>query len=61
MPGLDASTERDLDAEFAVRLIGSDGGVRLSSDGVIPAARLAATIDAMSMRRQEMKGTRKRP
>ncbi len=49
------------EGRFAVRLVGKDGEVKLSSDRVVPAARLAATIDAMPMRRQEMQAAAKRP
>lgn len=40
--------------QFAVLLIGKDGGVKLRSDTPIAAARLTATIDTMPMRRDEM-------
>ena len=43
---------------FAVRLIGKDGGVKLRSDKVLAADRLAATIDAMPMRQQELRTPR---
>ncbi len=39
---------------FRVLLIGKDGGVKLDDSAVLSAARLAATIDAMPMRREEM-------
>ena len=40
---------------FAVLLIGKDGGEKLRSARPIPAERLFGTIDAMPMRRDEMK------
>ena len=39
---------------FSVLLIGKDGGVKLRSRSVVPAARLFALVDAMPMRRAEM-------
>ncbi len=39
---------------FAVRLIGKDGGTKLSSDEPVPVAELYALIDSMPMRRSEM-------
>ncbi len=45
----------DLDpAAFVALLIGKDGGVKLRSAGVLGAAQLFPTIDAMPMRRSEM-------
>lgn len=41
---------------FAVVLVGKDGGAKLSSDEPIPSRILFSTIDAMPMRRDEMKG-----
>lgn len=41
--------------EFATVLIGKDGGQKLRRDGLMPTSLLFATIDAMPMRRQEMK------
>lgn len=43
---------------FRAILIGKDGGVKLSERMPIAAERLAATIDAMPMRRSEMRGER---
>ncbi len=40
--------------EFAVLLIGKDGGVKLRSDRPIPAGDLFRTVDAMPMRRGEL-------
>ena len=40
---------------FRVLLVGKDGGVKLDSATPLAAARLAATIDAMPMRRDEMR------
>lgn len=40
---------------FAVRLIGKDGGTKLSSDEPVPIAELYALIDSMPMRQSEMK------
>jgi hypothetical protein len=40
---------------FHVVLVGKDGGAKLSSAQPIPAGKLVATIDAMPMRRQEMR------
>ncbi|MCJ2138049.1 DUF4174 domain-containing protein [Methylobacterium sp. J-026] len=49
----------DLSAEgFRAVLIGKDGGAKLSSATPIAPARLFATIDAMPMRRAEMRGRR---
>ncbi|WP_375466360.1 DUF4174 domain-containing protein [uncultured Methylobacterium sp.] len=39
---------------FRAVLVGKDGGVKISSPEPIPAQRLASTIDAMPMRREEM-------
>jgi hypothetical protein len=41
--------------EFAVVLVGKDGGEKLRAGKPIPFARLRETIDAMPMRRDEMK------
>ncbi len=41
--------------EFAVVLVGKDGGEKLRAGEPIPFARLRETIDAMPMRREEMK------
>lgn len=40
---------------FRVVLIGKDGGAKLTADQPVGAARLAAVIDAMPMRRDEMR------
>lgn len=42
--------------EFAVILVGKDGGEKLRSAEIIPWKTLSATIDGMPMRRDEMKG-----
>ena len=41
--------------EFAVILVGKDGGEKLRTDEVLSPIRLFATIDAMPMRRREMR------
>ena len=58
-PGL---MERDLivlttfeAAAFTVTLIGKDGGVKLKRDEMLSSAELFAIIDAMPMRRAEMR------
>jgi hypothetical protein len=43
------------DNEFTTILIGKDGGVKMRRDGLMPTDALFDTIDAMPMRRQEMK------
>lgn len=57
--GIDATALRRLvgawEIEFAVLLIGKDGGVKLRSDEPVAAERLFALIDTMPMRRQEMR------
>ena len=40
---------------FRAVLVGKDGGAKLASDEPIPPQRLFATIDAMPMRRNEMR------
>ena len=45
---------------FKAVLVGKDGGAKLSSDQPIGARELAATIDAMPMRQDEMR-QRSRP
>lgn len=40
---------------FHAVLVGKDGGAKLASDAPIPARTLFATIDAMPMRRDEMR------
>lgn len=42
-------------ADFTVLLIGKDGGVKQRSTTPLPPARLFTTIDAMPMRRQEIR------
>jgi hypothetical protein len=58
-PGVDASALRHrfhvAPGAFRALLIGKDGGVKLDGDAVLGAAKLAATIDAMPMRREEMR------
>lgn len=45
-----------IDADrFSILLIGKDGGVKLRSGETVPARSLFALIDAMPMRRQEMR------
>ena len=44
--------------EFAVILIGKDGGAKLRSSTPISMARLIQTVDAMPMRQDEMRGGR---
>jgi hypothetical protein len=46
-------------AGFRVVLVGKDGGAKLSSDQPLTAARLAALIDAMPMRQDEMRRLRR--
>ena len=41
--------------DFTCMLVGKDGGVKLSSDTPVPAERLSDVIDAMPMRRREMR------
>ena len=41
--------------EFAVILVGKDGGEKLRTDEVLSPTRLFTTIDAMPMRRREMR------
>ena len=59
---LDAPAVRraaELDAErFGVALVGKDGGVKLRRHAALPTSELFSTIDAMPMRRQEMKRRR---
>jgi hypothetical protein len=43
------------DGEFRAILVGKDGGAKLTDTAAIPPDRLFATIDAMPMRRQEMR------
>ncbi len=43
------------EAEFAVYLIGKDGGVKLSASDVVPMDDVYALIDSMPMRRREMR------
>lgn len=54
----DAALRRQLDAPasgFAAILIGKDGGVKLCRAAPIPFVELAAAVDAMPMRRNEMR------
>lgn len=53
----DSALRRDVRAPegFAVVLVGKDGGVKLRRSSPIPFADLAATVDAMPMRRDEMR------
>jgi len=58
-PGVDAA---DLRARFRIRrddftfiLVGKDGGVKLRSNAPVSAERLSNVIDAMPMRRREMR------
>lgn len=61
-PGAEAAAMRArlgiADGAFAAVLVGKDGGAKLRSDAPIPSARLFETVDAMPMRRDEM---RRRP
>ncbi len=41
--------------DFAVILLGKDGGAKLRSDKPLPMQKLDATIDAMPMRKDEMR------
>jgi Domain of unknown function (DUF4174) len=41
--------------QFRVILVGKDGGVKLSSGRPVPAAEIFALIDAMPMRRDEIR------
>ena len=58
-PGLSADALRRRygvgPASFRAILVGKDGGVKISSAAPLSASRLFATIDAMPMRRQEMR------
>ena len=44
--------------QFRAVLVGKDGGPKLTADAPIPSQTLFATIDAMPMRRDEMKRRR---
>lgn len=46
---------RDFAPAFRVRLVGKDGGVKLDRDTPVAVAELFALIDAMPMRRAELK------
>ena len=46
---------------FRAVLVGKDGGAKLASDAPIPPQTLFATIDAMPMRRNEMRAAGKSP
>jgi Domain of unknown function (DUF4174) len=59
--------ERDIEivtregaAAFKVRLIGKDGGEKLAAASPVSTAELFALIDAMPMRKAEMKNARQR-
>ena len=59
----DSAEARHLRAELGLPpgasravLVGKDGGAKLTSDEPIPPQKLFATIDAMPMRRDEMRG-----
>jgi hypothetical protein len=58
-PGMSASALRSRfgagDAAFRVLLVGKDGGTKLSSAAPLGIAALNGTIDAMPMRRNEMR------
>ena len=43
------------DNQFATVLIGKDGGEKLRRDGLMPTDTLFDTIDAMPMRRDEIR------
>ncbi len=45
-------------AGFAVVLVGKDGGVKLRQSSPVPFKELAATVDAMPMRQDEMRKAR---
>lgn len=45
----------DSSASFVFLLVGKDGGEKLRSDSVVSAEKLFSVIDAMPMRKQEMK------
>ncbi|MBE36310.1 MAG: hypothetical protein CMI16_12280 [Opitutaceae bacterium] len=44
--------------DFSITLIGKGGGVKLKRDEVLSTAELFAVIDAMPMRRPEMRSER---
>jgi hypothetical protein len=46
------------DGAFRAALVGKDGGAKLTSEEPIPPQRLFATIDAMPMRRDEVRARR---
>ena len=46
--------------EYAVLLIGKDGGVKLRSDEPVTTVRLFSLIDSMPMRRREIRESEKR-
>ena len=48
-------TLRIADGEFAVRLVGKDGTVKLADDKAVPIVELYALIDGMPMRRSEIR------
>lgn len=43
------------DGRFAVALVGRDGGVKFRADEPVPATEIFGRIDAMPMRRREMR------
>lgn len=43
------------DGRFAVALVGKDGGVKFRADEPVPAREIFGRIDAMPMRRREMR------
>ena len=61
-PGMSASQLRGRfgvgKGSFRALLVGKDGGVKLSSAGPLSSATLFGTIDAMPMRRDEMRRNR---
>jgi hypothetical protein len=57
-PGFAAEARRQLNVEagaLAVVLVGKDGGVKFRSDRPVPPEQIFDLIDAMPMRRQEMR------
>lgn len=43
------------DGRFAVALVGKDGGVKIRADEPVPASEIFGRIDAMPMRRREIR------
>lgn len=67
LPHWQGLLERDLEivtregaTVFKVRLIGKDGGEKLTSSAPVTMTELFALIDTMPMRREEMKNARRR-